>query len=83
MYKKKLKGTWSDLKNVGGRAAGTITASLFLSEFVSNTKWAHVDIAGPAFVDSTFEHFHNGGTGVMVESVDELLDKLRNEAKVI
>ena len=75
MYKKKLKGTWSDLKNVGGRAAGTITAALFLSEFVSNTKWAHVDIAGPAFVDSKFEHFHNGGTGTMVESVLHMLTK--------
>ena len=75
LYKKKLKGTWSDLKNIGGRSAGSITAALFLSEFVSDTKWAHVDIAGPAFLDSKFEHFQPGGTGTMVESVLHMLSK--------
>ncbi len=75
LYKKKLKGTWSDLKNVGGRAAGSITAALYLSEFVSDTKWAHVDIAGPAFLDGKFEHFQAGGTGTMVESVLHMLSK--------
>ena len=74
LYKKKLKGTWGDLKNVGGRAAGSITAALYLSEFVSNTKWAHVDIAGPAFLDSKFEHFHAGATGTMVETVLHMLE---------
>jgi leucyl aminopeptidase len=74
IYKKKLKGTWGDLKNVGGRSAGSITAALFLSEFVSNTKWAHVDIAGPAFLDGKFEHFHAGATGTMVESVLHMLN---------
>jgi leucyl aminopeptidase len=75
IYKKKLKGTWGELKNIGGRTAGSITAALYLSEFVSNTKWAHVDIAGPAFLDTKFEHFHNGGTGTMVESVLQMLTK--------
>lgn len=74
LYKKKLKGTWGDLKNVGGRSAGSITAALYLSEFVSNTKWAHVDIAGPAFLDSKFEHFHAGATGTMVETVLHMLE---------
>ena len=74
LYKKKLKGTWGDLKNVGGRSAGSITAALYLSEFVSNTKWAHVDIAGPAFLDSKFEHFHSGATGTMVETVLHMLE---------
>lgn len=75
LYKKKLKGTWGDLKNVGGRSAGSITAALFLSEFVSDTKWAHVDIAGPAFLDGKFEHFHAGATGTMVETVLDMLSK--------
>ena len=74
LYKKKLKGTWGDLKNIGGRTAGSITAALYLSEFVSNTKWAHVDIAGPAFLDSKFEHFHAGATGTMVETVLHMLE---------
>ena len=44
-----LKAEWGHFKNVGGRAAGSITAALFLSEFVEQTPWAHIDIAGPAF----------------------------------
>ena len=68
IYKSQLKAQWADMKNVGGRAGGSITASLFLSEFVENTKWAHIDIAGPAFLSKTFEHYASGGTGVMVET---------------
>ena len=75
IYKSKLKGTWGDLKNVGGRSAGSITAALFLSEFVSNTPWAHLDIAGPTFLDGKFEHFHAGATGTMIETTLHLLCK--------
>lgn len=69
MYKSMLSAEWGDIKNVGGRAAGSITAALFLSEFVSNTKWAHLDIAGSAFYDNAFNHFEKGGTGSMVETL--------------
>lgn len=69
LYKSMLKAEWGDMKNVGGTPAGSITAALFLSEFVSNTKWAHVDIAGSAFYDSCFHHFEKGGTGAMVETL--------------
>jgi len=68
-YKPMLKAEWGDIKNVGGRAAGSITAGLFLSEFVTNTKWAHLDIAGSAFYNSPFQHLENGGTGSMVETL--------------
>lgn len=68
IYRSQLKAQWGDIKNVGGRPAGSITAALFLSEFVAETKWAHIDIAGPAFLGKTFEHFTSGGTGVMVET---------------
>ncbi len=68
-YKDKLKGEWGDIKNVGGRAAGATTAGLFLSEFVENTPWAHLDIAGPAFLDKTTRHFVSGGTGAMVPTL--------------
>ena len=70
-YKDMLKADWGHVKNVGGRAAGSITAALFLSEFVTDTKWAHIDIAGPAFLDKGFRHFCSGGTGAMVESLTE------------
>ena len=69
LYKPMLKAEWGDMKNVGGSAAGSITAALFLSEFVSDTKWAHVDIAGSAFYDSPFHHFEKGGTGAMLETL--------------
>ena len=68
-YKPMLKAEWGHFKNVGGRAAGSITAALFLSEFVEQTPWAHIDIAGPAFLDKTFRHLTCGGTGAMVETV--------------
>ena len=68
-YKAMLKAEWGDIKNVGGRAAGSITAALFLSEFVSNATWAHLDIAGPAFLDKGFKHMAPGGTGSMVPTL--------------
>jgi len=48
-YTKQLKSEVADLKNVGGRDAGTITAACFLQEFVGKTPWAHLDIAGTAW----------------------------------
>jgi len=49
-YLEHMKGEITDLKNVGGgKGAGTITAALFLSEFVEKSKWLHLDIAGSAF----------------------------------
>ena len=68
-YKSKLKADWGDIKNVGGRAAGSITAALFLKEFVSDTPWAHMDIAGAAFYDKSFQEYTSGGSGCMVESL--------------
>lgn len=68
-YKAMLKAEWGDIKNVGGRAAGSITAALFLSEFVSNASWAHLDIAGPAFLDKGHKHMAPGGTGSMVPTL--------------
>ncbi|GAB5354706.1 hypothetical protein AAMO2058_000142200 [Amorphochlora amoebiformis] len=48
-YKEELKSKIADLKNVGGRAGGSITAALFLKEFVEKTPWAHIDMAGPVW----------------------------------
>lgn len=48
-YKKQLKSAFADLGNIGGRAAGTITAACFLGEFTQDYKWAHLDIAGTAW----------------------------------
>ena len=43
------KGSLADLKNIGGKGGGSITAALFLQEFVENAKWAHIDMAGMLF----------------------------------
>ena len=61
-YREELKSPIADLKNVGGEA-GTITAALFLEEFIDGVPWAHVDIAGPAFTDKDLPHAPRGGTG--------------------
>lgn len=68
-YKEKLKAEWGQIKNVGGREAGSITAALFLSEFVDGPTWAHFDIAGPTFVSAKTDHFRKGATGAMVRTV--------------
>ncbi|MGB0640516.1 MAG: leucyl aminopeptidase family protein, partial [Myxococcota bacterium] len=73
-YKDLLKAEWGTIKNVGGRSAGCITAALFLSEFVDGPKWAHLDIAGPAFLDKKFQHFVSGGTGVMVPTLTRFIE---------
>ena len=51
-YKDSLKSNLADLKNIGGRAGGSITAALFLQEFVKCNKWAQIDMAGPVWADN-------------------------------
>jgi leucyl aminopeptidase len=50
-YKDDIRSAIADVKNIGGSEAGTITAALFLAEFVGDARWAHLDIAGPAFAE--------------------------------
>ena len=69
LYRDKIKAEWGETKNTGGRSAGSITAALFLSDFVTTPKWAHIDIAGPAFLDSALLHSVQGGTGTMVRTL--------------
>jgi len=61
-YKKQLDSPVADLKNVGGKAAGAITAGKFLEHFVE-APWLHLDIAGPAFLDEADRYNPKGGTG--------------------
>jgi leucyl aminopeptidase len=68
-----LKSPVADLKNVGGSWGGSITAALFLKEFVGSTAWIHVDIAGPAFLEKAHGFHPKGGTGYGVLTLMELL----------
>jgi leucyl aminopeptidase len=62
-YRKLLDSVVADMKNVGGPYGGTITASIFLSEFVGDVPWAHLDIAGPMKVDADEGWSSKGATG--------------------
>ncbi len=69
-YREEIKSPIADLKNIGGKGAGTITASLFLEEFVKpRTPWAHVDIAGPSWTEKELPLAPKGGTGCMVRTL--------------
>ncbi len=62
-YRRNIESSVADVKNVGNRYGGAITAALFLAEFVGDTPWAHIDVAGPAFVDGSNQWWPRGGTG--------------------
>jgi len=71
-----LKSPIADLKHVGGRYGGSITAALFLKEFVEDTTWMHLDIAGPAFLERTHRRMPKGGTGFGVATGVRFLEGL-------
>lgn len=72
-----LKSPIADLKNVGGRMGGAITAALFLREFVpKNSRWAHLDIAGPATSEKNSEHIRKGGTGFGVGTLVRFVERM-------
>lgn len=69
----------ADIRNVGGRYGGAITAAKFLERFVKDIPWVHLDIAGPAFAGSDKPHREGGGTGVMVRTLVELARRFKTE----
>ena len=67
----------ADLRNVAGRWGGSITAALFLGEFVSRElPWAHLDIAGPAFTETELPEASVGATGAAVLTLTRWLETL-------
>ena len=77
-YKEQIKSKIADLKNTGGRNAGTITAGLFVGEFAEETPWVHLDIAGTSWADKADDFSPIGGTGAMVRTLANLALKLEN-----
>ena len=71
-YFEQLKSEIADFSNTGGRAAGSITAALFLKEFTGGLPWAHIDIAGTAWADEARPFMPKGATGVVVRTLAEL-----------
>ena len=72
-YSELIKSDIADYKNSGGRAAGTITAAAFLSKFVGDFPWVHLDIAGPAWTAKDRTYIPKGASGVTVRLLVELL----------
>jgi leucyl aminopeptidase len=56
-----MRGSYGDLKNIGGPKAGTITAAAFLKQFTEGVPWVHLDIAGTAYDDGA--RVYNQGSG--------------------
>ncbi len=75
-YQRELESEVADLKNVGGREAGSITAAKFLESFVASTPWAHLDIAGTAYGLKNKTYLGKGATGVGVRLTFDLLQQL-------
>lgn len=76
-YRELLKSDFADIRNIGSsRWGGAIAAALFLSEFVQNSRWAHIDIAGPAYSRKGSDYCGAGGTGFGVRLLIEALENL-------
>jgi leucyl aminopeptidase len=74
-YSKQIKSDIADIKNVGGRKAGTITAAAFLKEFADGISWAHLDIAGTAWGDEAKPYRSKGPTGIAVRTLLRIVDR--------
>ena len=71
-YKDLLKSAFADLANIGGRWGGAISAAWFLREFVDDTPWVHLDIAGTAWLDDAKPFMAKGPSGVCVRTFVKL-----------
>ena len=75
-YNKSLDSKNADMKNIGGRDAGSITAAQFLQRFVNpGTAWAHIDIAGTAMASPATDINHSWSSGYGVRLLDRLSSK--------
>jgi leucyl aminopeptidase len=72
-YYEAIKSDIADLKNVGGRPAGAITAGAFLSKFAVDFPWVHLDIAGPSWVKKDRPYIPRGASGVGVRLLIQML----------
>ncbi len=75
-YRKQIDSDVADMKNIGERFGGAITAALLLKEFAGDGPWAHLDIAGPARAPDTDGYTLKGGTGFGVRTIVELARRM-------
>ena len=74
--KKQNRSKVADIKNTGGRAAGSVTAAHFIGEFVGDTPWVHLDIAGTAMSSANKGWISQGATGYPCRTLIETVFKL-------
>lgn len=75
-YRKQIKSTFADIKNTGGRDAGTITAGMFLKEFAKDTPWVHLDIAGTSYGVKEKPYIPEGASGIGVRLLVQFVKNL-------
>jgi leucyl aminopeptidase len=75
-YQEQIKSEIADIKNTGGRWGGAVTAAMFLKEFVEETPWIHLDIAGTAWIEDSKPWIAKGPSGIAVRSIIELARQL-------
>ncbi|HLW52369.1 MAG TPA: leucyl aminopeptidase [Candidatus Angelobacter sp.] len=72
-YFESIRSSIADIMNTGGRYGGAITAAMFLKEFVDDTPWIHLDIAGTAWIDDNKSWIAKGPSGIAVRSLVEFV----------
>ena len=75
-YRSMVESDIADMKNTGSRWGGAITAAIILSEFVGDTPWVHLDVAGPARADKTEHYVSKGGSGFGVRTLVAIAESL-------
>jgi leucyl aminopeptidase len=71
-FRELLKSPFADIANIGGRWGGAVTAAMFLKEFVGDTPWVHLDIAGTASYDDGKPYAAKGASGIAVRTLVDL-----------
>jgi leucyl aminopeptidase len=79
-YKEQNKSSIADIKNTGGRGAGSITAAHFVGEFAGDTPWVHLDIAGVYMADKDQGVWVKGASGIPVRSLVKLAQNLAKQS---
>jgi leucyl aminopeptidase len=74
-YRRLIESNVADVKNIGDRYGGAITAALFLKEFVGEVPWAHLDIAGTAYAERPGDYWPKGATGNPVRTLIRYVEK--------
>jgi len=78
-YTKQIESLVADMKNTGGKSAGTITAAAYLEKFVGDTPWVHLDIAGTAWEFTEKSYVPKGPSGIGLRTLLELVRKWKKE----